>query len=173
MVPNWCEGSLRIRGNSEDILKFLRNTLVVYHGKIDHEMNPPEYVEKLIDRSLWCEEEEEMFEGITYHYIFIKDKENPHIEGTHRGFVMDEEISFRKSEKSCVALHYEQAWTFNSEEWVKFSKEYGLDFRLYGVDQGACFVQEIEVIHGRLTVCKNDKYGESFDWDCLTPWLGG
>ena len=65
-----------------------------------------------------------------------------------------------------------QAWDFPEEEWTEISKKYDVDLRLYGIERGMQFCQELEIIKGEVKLSKEKKY-KNWDWECPFPYLGG
>ena len=151
-MPNWCEGTLKIRGDYEAIKRFaaqgIQKTEVVYEGP---------------------EDEETDFQVYDIGYI----------KGTMRGFVQSEIIDIRRCdehpEKGICAFNYKEAWMFGVEEWKKNSKEYGFDVKILAIESGMQFVQDVLIENGEIKkyTCTDYKGLENWLWECPFPLMGG
>lgn len=161
-MPNWCEGSIKVRGKYEDVVKFFKEGIHCYELK---------YGETGISETI-------NNENIRYYsgnaYTTVEIKANAYIEGTERGFIDRQVIDIDKRENnSALALaNIRQAWDFNAKEYAEISKKYDIDIRLYGFERGMCFNREIEVIRGEITIDNNIKFAD-YDWECPMPMIGG
>ncbi len=162
-MPNWIEGSLKLRGKSENLKKFFENAILpcAYHG------------------------DKNMFISCYFDSESCQVDINPdaYIDGTTRAFVSDAAyLYWNESEKQitcCIPVN--QAWGFKADEWLNIANKYDIDIRLYGVESGMGFWQEIEIMRleqnkGR-EITKNivsdyTDYDE-FIWECNMPLLGG
>ena len=169
-MPNWCEGSLKLRGKSDNILRFINEGLNVYDNN-----------DTLIDKKEWLEV---IDDGNRYEIYFNKD--TIYVEGTKRAFInnryssnnhyTDDIIIHKDYENEVCCLAMSQAWGFREENWVEIAKKYDLDIRLYGIEQGNGFVEDwIITDHGETVVDNSPEYGDykDFIWNCPIPWLGG
>lgn len=169
-MPNWIEGTLKVRGEIDNVKRFFFEGLNEYSGASIFETNPqPDPKEK------WLQIEDDK----EYGYYAITFDCEPHVEGTRRAFVTTPGEYFN-------ALYYEngwtkpvtsvlkvrQAWSFNEDEWREISEKYDVDLRLYGIECGLEFCQEIEIIKGEITLSKEVSY-EDWNWECPFPYLGG
>ena len=159
-MPNWCEGTLKVRGKTENVKKFLTegiNQYVYDWEKKDTIKQPKDFMS--VEHS--------------HGYTEIDFAESAHIDDTYRAFVdpcsvyIDDE-----REPSCVALPFRQAWSIHKEDFEKLSELYEVDFRLYGAECGMGFVQEITVENGKATQDDWTEY-EDWTWECPFPYLGG
>lgn len=151
-MPNWCEGTLKIRGDYEAIKRFaaqgIQKTEVGYEGPEDEE--------------------------IDFHVYDIG-----HIKGTLRGFVQSECIDIRRCdehpEKGICAFKYKEAWAVGVAEWQKISKEYGFDVKIMAIESGMKFVQDILIENGEIkkNTCTDYKGLEDWLWECPFPLMGG
>ena len=177
-MPNWCEGSLKVRGTKENILNFIKNGLKAYTGKWVNS----EYVEEEVDQSKWLD----------FSYFDINDPGyGPiefngadwwiHIDDTKRAFVNETiPIQFYETSvenKYIAVASIKQAWEFRVCDWLNIANEYDVDLKLYGIEQGAGFWQELSIVDG--VIVENSIHGHdssdysSFVWDCPFPWMGG
>ena len=157
-MPNWCEGTLKVRGNKENIKLFIKNGLqsVDFNGKTLDSVND---------------------EG---KYILYKETADNHnsfyIIGTRRYFINQGSIIFEweeNNDESILLLNrFRAAWVIEAEQLAKISKEYNIDFKIYGFEQGMEFNQDIEIIKGKIIKDKEIKF-DNYNWDCICPKLGG
>lgn len=150
-MPNWCRGTLRVRGTKEDLTKFVLEGLspVTYIGQD---------LEPLKMDDLGC-----------------IDCERCWIKGTHRGFVVDSHVYFddlEDEEETTIGLETEFAWGISAEELLKSCKKYGVDMRIHAFECGMCFNQIIEIIDGEITKDEEVKF-DDYNWDCICPNVGG
>ncbi len=151
-MPNWCKGTLRVRGTKENLTKFILEGLkpVTYIGQ--------ELASLKIDDN-GCIECKRCW-----------------IEGTYRGFVTDlyQDVSPWKDAigKFSIAFDAEFAWGIEPTELLISCKKYGVDMRIYAFEQGMEFNQNIEIIDGKIT--KNEEINfDDYCWDCICPTVGG
>ena len=166
-MPNWIEGTLKLRGKQKDIKRFIEEGLEasIYYGKIDRIEN------QVIDYS-------------DDSYLDYTFKNNPHVKGTRRMFIRDCSIFMVEDEGVCCFL-IKQAWAFSGENdnleiLIRIADEYNVDIKLYGIEGGAQFCQEVLVRHGNKeegrpgrVVYDNVIQYEDWDWECPFPEMGG
>ena len=156
-MPNWCEGTLKIRGRVENILTFLKEGLGGT-ARLDGST-----------RAIRYEEEE--------GYLYLMAEWGFHIRGTDRHFIESENLEFyfdgesNESEIYCME-NFKAAWKIKAEELREISEKYKVDIKIYGFESGMEFNQDIEIIGG--TIVKDEKITfTSYDWECPMPNLGG
>lgn len=150
-MPNWCEGTLKVRGNKDDIINFLKNAIksVGFFGDKDE----PE-----------IEENED--------YLLVKtSKDNFYLNGTRRGFIEENTIWF-EYEREILALEYRQAWGISASELAEISKQYNIDIKIYAYECGMEFNQDIEIHKGEIIRDEEVEF-ENYMWDCTNPNIGG
>lgn len=150
-MPNWCVGTLRVRGTKENLTKFVLEGLqpVDYIGEDLEALKMDEYSQVKCSRC-W-------------------------IKGTRRGFILDldEYIDDWNDEgKFAIGLEAEFAWGISSEELLNSCKQYGVDMRIHAFECGMCFNQIIEIINGEITKDEEVKF-DDYNWDCICPNVGG
>lgn len=150
-MPNWCAGTLRVRGTKENLTKFVLEGLrpVTYIGQ---------EIEPLKFDDCGC---------IECKRCWIK--------GTHRGFVVDLYVYFddlEDEEETTIALDTEFAWGISAEELLNCCKQYNVDMRIHAFERGMCFNQIIEIIDGKITKDEEVKF-DDYNWDCICPNIGG
>ena len=155
-MPNWIEGTLKLRGESKDL-----------KGFFDTVVQPP---------ACYFREPYKKEDFIKCEYgdedNLVEMKEDAWIEGTQRAFVNEDCFVEFGDGFETVCIPIRQAWTFVAENWKNISEKYNLDVRLYGFERGMEFSKEVEVIDGKITIDNEKKY-EDWDWDCPMPLMGG
>ena len=163
-MPNWCKGSLKIRGKKSDITRWVRENVVAYthnwkNGHLESIPNPDAVTVQFDDP-----ESEE---------ICITVKTDAHITGTRRNFVHDGEYwACDHNGIMILTLDFMAAWAIQPEPYVAMSKEYHVDFRLYGFECGMEFNQEVIVEDGQL-ISDVEITFDDYNWECIFPKLGG
>lgn len=170
-MPNWCEGSMKLRGKPANILRFVKEGLDLYCGDDAH----------LVDKSVWLN----VLEGEDYVQIDFLDKNIPphesiHINGTRRAFIRSDEhnyIYFRTlPEVVIVPFAIKQAWGYDYGEFRKIAKTYEIDIRLYGIECGSGYVEDVEILDNGDTINDLSPVYENYndyEWNCPFPWIGG
>lgn len=161
-MPNWIEGTMKLRGKREDILRFFREGLDASSWLGDGSG-------KLKDQ-VTDESEDDWME---FHF-----RNEPHIAGTRRAFITDDHVYMEKDE-GIACVNVKQAWAFDAgrdtkdmENWKNISDKFNVDIRLFGIESGMCFTQEIIIVRGRRPIV-NDREYEDWDWECPFPRMGG
>ena len=163
-MPNWIEGTLKVRGSLENVKKFIFEGLNVYQMSADEPLPKDQWM--LITDSR------------EYKYYEIDFDYEAYVEGTKRAFVRSHEnhsVFYTQDDWSdpvIAVFAARQAWSFKDEEWREISEKYGVDIRLFGFEQGMEFGQEIEIINGEVTIDKTIEY-KDWDWECPFPYMGG
>lgn len=158
-MPNWCEGSIKVRGKRDKVKNFLINGVNRYYWNI--ETRTSEIVPK--DDVVFVKEDEW---GATE--IEVRDA---YIEGTRRAFI-DNLYAYLDDEDVCVAGHFRQAWCIDGVDFDKLKDKWDVDFRLYGIERGMEFAQEVIAERGKELEDETFKYGD-FIWECPFPYMGG
>jgi len=153
-MPNWIQGSLKVRGNYDNVVSFFKDG-VDFIGKNYFKeclltKKQPNYIFSFTD------------------LVYIND--------TWRAFIEEDQtlyIEYKNTAKPItVCVNIRQAWVFRAEEFRQISKKYNIDIRLYGFEMGNQFCQEIEIIKGETTILKKITYND-YEWECPMPTLGG
>lgn len=161
-MPNWCEGTLKLRGKQKDILKFFREGL---------------------DASTWIggeKIEDQVVDKCGDGGIYFEFKDEPHIKGTRRAFITDDSVycDFDNEEEENVAcVNVKQAWAFTADDsdlkkWQKISDDYNVDVRLFGIECGMEFSLEVIIIRGQKPIVNELQYS-NWMWECPFPRMGG
>lgn len=172
-MPNWCSGSLKLRGSYENIKRFFFEGLNQYEDIFDEEQQ--KWVDTPIPKEKWFEAEEygepgarelgiELTNGWTY------------VEGTKRAFIDGDQYVYvheRKDLDTVASMRIMQAWDFRDEGWVEIAKKYNCDMRLWGSECGMCFERIIDISRdGTIIKSVTNKYSD-WEWEAVFPWMGG
>ncbi len=165
-MPNWCEGTLRVRGKMSDLKWFVAETI---------QSTSFEWTEGIpITKTSLLEIEE--YGGATDCGFSVTGKvRDAWIVGTTRHFVQEDYIeTYSKSwdDVEILYLRIQAAWGMNAEQLLKLCADYSLDMRVYGFERGMEFNQEIEIIDGTITVNREIKF-QDYRWECVCPDVGG
>ena len=177
-MPNWIEGSLKVRGRYENVKKFFLEGINDYIGIVHNEKvqkgglataeadyiprNPEEY------REIYENERNGRSCSIYWHSVNAI-----YIEDTKRAFVVGDQdvyIDERKDGTTIGTCKFQQAWGLNPDDWVELSKKYDVDIRLWGLEGGMQFGEELEVVKGTITIYEAKNYDS---WTMPLPWIGG
>lgn len=175
-MPNWIQGSLKVRGPYDYVKRFLLEGLNTYHEEFNKETN--RFESHVLPKTDWLEDTHEYDEHLGREFsMYIKVGKWIYVEGTQRAFITSDYISCyegsnEKDPLAIVSCEVRQAWGFRPEDWIEISKDYQVDIRLYGFERGLEFGEEIEIVDGE--VIKNEEFTyDNWDWDCPFPWFGG
>lgn len=146
-MPNWCEGTLKIRGT----VKQLRNFVETAFEKGDY-----------------------FFGESSDTYIFVNLKDYSWLKGSYRAFCSGAiEVSVDKTDdKSIAVLDFKQAWNVKSEVLLELAQKTGVDLKLYAFERGMEFNRDIEILNGVLVKDKTITF-DNYYWDCVCPLIGG
>ena len=160
-MPNWIEGTMKLRGEVRNIKRFF---------------------EEGLDASQWVEPEkleDQVKNESSDCYMYFTFFHEPHIVGTRRAFITDDSVycDFEEPDEECVVcINVKQAWCFTTEgeldEWKAVSDNFDLDVKLFGIECGMEFTQEVICLRGHKPIL-NERHYENWDWDCPFPNMGG
>ena len=144
-MPNWCEGTFKVRGTLSDVERFVR--------------------ENMLDSIISITKSEGDLELELSGEAYIKDSNRMFI---YPGYY----YSFDKNGKNTLTLQFKAAWRVYIDPFVKMSKDYNVDIKIYGFEKGSEFNQDIVIVNGE--VIKNDIITfNDYQWECPFPDLGG
>ena len=161
-MPNWIEGTMKLRGKRKDIKRFLDNEIAPSssYGKTN-----------ALEDQVKCDFDDSYFE-----YTFSGE---PHIKGTRRAFITGDYL-YMEEDEGTVCVNIKQAWSFSAspddhelDTWRDNAHEYNIDIRLYGIECGVGFCQEIIARKDSDHVINNVIEYEDWDWECPFPEMGG
>lgn len=145
-MPNWCEGSFKIRGKFEDLKRFCKEEL-----------------------------KEHIIIADTEDFFEMKLKKAAYISGTRRDFITSKEIYFSNidnEDKVVVAMDFIAVSEIYPEPYLELAKKYNIDIRLYGFEKGLQFNQEVIIEDNKIKKNETIKF-DNYEWDCIFPNLGG
>ena len=155
-MPNWAEGTLKIRGTKENIKRFILN------GLSPAECGSPGTI-------IVTENEYSLNVNTSNNSIF-------YLNGTHRHFINSECIEFDFSSSSPVStlcLHeFMAAWRVYADDLLEIAKTYEVDLKVYAFECGQGFNQDIEIVGG-IIVKDNLIEFDDYVWECTCPQFGG
>jgi len=162
-MPNWCKGTLKVRGNVIKLRNFVSNSLlpVSYCG----EEHPPIQV---VSEN-----------GDLTFYAHVNGDTNISewfwLESTNRHFVEPGEILVEAqslNEQLILALPFEAAWDINAHDLWRLCIQHGIDMKITGFEKGAQIQREVEIVGGIITLDSTIRY-KDYEWECPCPLLGG
>ena len=160
-MPNWIEGSLKIRGPFDNIWRFFEEGLEPARG----------YGDEIPPKDEWIEIEEF---GDVLEISIMKDA---WVKDSRRAFLDPQDITLCSGDlgKGYVCMSVRQAWGFREDDWVDISKKFGVEIRLYGIECGMGFDETLEIKNGKLVLHDETEYDDwnDFFWRCPFPNMGG
>lgn len=153
-MPNWCEGTLKVRGTVEDLKRFVLEGL-----------HPVDFLG-------------EFKEGLKLNeYGNVESNETCYIENVHRGFAKGINAYFSEFEddgKEVICFDAKFAWGISAEELLETCKKYNVDMKIYAFERGMEFNQDIEIVDGAIVKDEEITFkGKDYEWECIMPLLGG
>lgn len=167
-MPNWIEGTMKLRGKRVDIKRFFDEQL---ESSADIDGSKKDKSEVVIDES---------YEG----YLCYRFSNEPYVIDTRRMFITGDYAEMQSDEGVC-AFNIKQAWSFDARRddsdidvLKAIADKYNVDIKLYGIECGMQFVHEVIVCHRdengeRPCVVDNVIQYEDWDWECPFPNMGG
>ena len=176
-MPNWIEGTLKIRSKDiENIKRFLKEAIKYSCESCPYTNKPECYKLTNDERHSRCEMFNPYGKAITFEDGEVLLKDQLYIkDGPSRAFIgksKDETYNYIEIDTPVLVFPVQEAWGFHSEGWLELAQKYNIDIRLYGIEQGMEFVQELEIIDGKITLDREIQY-EDWDWQCPFPRMGG
>ena len=154
-MPNWIEGTMKLRGKREDITRFFREGL---------------------DASDRHKLEDQVKDDSGEDYRWFHFVNGPYITGTRRAFINGDYVEMH-DDIGVACVDIKQAWAFvdrsdDLESWKAIADKFNVDIKLYGIEQGIQFTQEVIIVRGKHPVVNETKY-EDWEWECPFPNMGG
>lgn len=153
-MPNWCEGTLKVRGIKENVTKFVLEGLqpVGFLGEDRGKLTLNKWGDIESDETCW-------------------------IENTRRGFV-DKPCVYlpdcEDGEIMIIALDARFAWGITATELQKTCIKYNVDMKIYAFERGMEFNQDIEIVDGQIIKDEEISFeGKDYTWECICPNMGG
>lgn len=148
-MPNWAEGSLKLRGRSENIASALKQML----------LNDTVTLEDEYDGTL-------LKFNNTAPYFYIDE--------TRRAFIEQEQIEVWLEDEFCIVElnNFKQAWSAIPENYQEISIKFDVDIKIFTFECGMEFTQEIEISKGEIIKDVCYKY-DDYQWEVPFSNLGG
>ena len=148
-MPNWAEGSLKLRGRSENIASALKQML----------LNDTVTLEDKWDGTL-------LKFNNTAPYFYINE--------TRRAFIKQEQIEVWLEDEFCIVElnNFKQAWSAIPENYQEISIKFDVDIKIFTFECGMEFTQEIEISKGEIIKDVCYKY-DDYQWEVPFSNLGG
>ena len=151
-MPNWCKGTLKVRGTKENITKFIIEGLhpVGFMGEKHEKLSLNEYGDIDSNETCW-------------------------IENTRRGFVEGVEVYLSEYENDEIFVAFfdsKFAWGISADELLKTCEKYRVDMKIHGFEKGMKFNQVIEIVDGIILKDEELKF-KDYQWECICPNMGG
>lgn len=150
-MPNWCEGTLKVRGKVKDLKRFCLEGLkpVNFFGNEEEPLKLNEWGGIEIKKDCW-------------------------IEHSYRGFVGKSYVDFDGDDEDTeiICLNARFAWVIEADRLAKTCKKYNVDMKIYAFERGQEFNQDVEIVNGEVT--KNNVVEfDDYRWECINPEIGG
>lgn len=148
-MPNQAEGSLKLRGRSENIASALKQML----------LNDTVTLEDEWDGTL-------LKFNNTAPYFYINE--------TRRAFIEQEQIEVWLEDEFCIVElnNFKQAWSAIPENYQEISIKFDVDIKIFTFECGMEFTQEIEISKGEIIKDVCYKY-DDYQWEVPFSNLGG
>lgn len=147
-MPNWCRGTLKVRGKKKNVIEFmLKGLKPVGPGRL-----------------LALNKFENIYSDETYW-----------IENTYRGFVLGVDEFFSDYEDEdivIVALDSKFAWDIDQEGLLKTCIKYSVDMKIYGFERGMQFNRNVEIVNAEIIKDEEINF-DDYEWECICPNIGG
>lgn len=148
-MPNWAEGSLKLRGKHKNIASALKEMLLNDTVTLEEE----------------CDGDLLVFNN-TAPYFYINK--------TRRAFINQNQIEVWLEEEFCIVEldNFQQAWSAIPENYQEISSKFDVDIKIFTFERGMEFTQEIEISKGEIikNVCSNY---DDYQWEVPFSNLGG
>ena len=150
-MPNWAEGTLKLRGKRENIKSALKEMFIGSDVTISEEIDDQALILTLTSIN---------------SYFYINNTKRAFIDKNKIEVLLEEDFEIIEIDD------FNQAWSAIPENYQEISKKYDVDIKIFTFEQGFQFTQEIEIIKGKITKDKVRKY-ENYQWDVPFNSLGG
>ena len=153
-MPNWAEGTLKLRGKTENIVSALK--------------------EMLLENQ--CTTLEEEYDGTLL--TFKTENDYFYINGTRRAFISgkDIEIWLDEDDEGFVIIeleNFKQAWAVLADNYTEISSKFDVDIKIFTFEMGMEFTQEIEISKGEIIKNIVNENFTNYSWDVPFSRLGG
>lgn len=150
-MPNWAEGTLKLRGRRENIKSALKEMFIGSDVTISEEMDDQALILTLTSIN---------------SYFYINNTKRAFIDKNKIEVLLEEDFEIIEIDD------FKQAWRVIPKNYQEFSKKYNVDIKIFVFEQGLQFTQEIEIVDGQITKNGTRKY-DDYQWDVPFSRLGG
>lgn len=150
-MPNWAEGTLKLRGRRENIKSALKKMFIGSDITISEEMDDQALILTLTSIN---------------SYFYINNTKRAFIDKNKIEVLLEEDFEIIEIDD------FKQAWRVIPKNYQEFSKKYNVDIKIFVFEQGLQFTQEIEIVDGQITKNETRKY-DDYQWDVPFSKLGG
>jgi hypothetical protein len=149
-MPNWAEGTLKLRGRTENIVSALKGML-------------------LRNRGVTLEEK---YDGTLL--VFKTENDYFQINGTRQAFVSGKDIEiWLDDDFMIIELEgFKQAWAAQADNYTDISSRFDVDIKIFAFESGMEFTQEIEISKGEIIKDACYEY-DDYNWEVPFSNLGG
>lgn len=149
-MPNWAEGTLKLRGKTENIVSALKEMLLENQGATL----------------------EEEYDGILL--TFKTENDYFYINGTRRAFISAKDIEIWVDDFMIFELeNFKQAWAASADNYTEISSKFDVDIKIFTFEMGMEFTQEIEISKGEIIKNIVNENFTNYSWDVPFSRLGG
>lgn len=153
-MPNWAEGTLKLRGRRENVASALKEMLLGNKGATLEDEN---------DGTL---------------LTFKTENDYFYINGTRRAFISgkDIEIWLDEDDEDFVIIeleNFKQAWAALADNYTEISSKFDVDIKIFTFEMGMEFTQEIEISKGEIIKNIVNENFTDYSWDVPFSRLGG
>ncbi|MFM9295347.1 hypothetical protein ACIY19_09235 [Streptococcus sp. ST14] len=150
-MPNWAEGTLKLRGKTENIVSALKEMLLENQGTTL----------------------EEEYDGTLL--TFKTENDYFYINGTRRAFISGKDIEIWLDEDFVIIEleNFKQAWAASAGDYTEISSKFDVDIKIFTFEMGMEFTQEIEISKGEIIKNIVNENFTNYSWDVPFSRLGG
>ena len=150
-MPNWAEGTLKLRGKTENIVSALKEMLLESQGTTL----------------------EEEYDGTLL--TFKTENDYFYINGTRRAFISGKDIEIWLDEDFVIIEleNFKQAWAASAGDYTEISSKFDVDIKIFTFEMGMEFTQEIEISKGEIIKNIVNENFTNYSWDVPFSRLGG
>lgn len=150
-MPNWAEGTLKLRGKTENIVSALKEMLLENQGATL----------------------EEEYDGTLLR--FKTENDSFYINGTRRAFISAKDIEIWVDDYFMIfeLEYFKQAWAAVADNYTEISSKFDVDIKIFTFEMGMEFTQEIEISKGEIIKNIVNENFTNYSWDVPFSRLGG
>lgn len=165
-MPNWAEGTLKIRGTQENVINCLKEYVTGNVYPIFEKNEEGNVILKQGQHEVSIKRDEWEFSMSCKGGFYIKNTRRAFIESTEIQFYLENEI------EKIEITGFKQAWSVEPGDFLEMSKKHQLDIKIFAFEKGMEFTQEIEIIKGEITKYLGKEY-EDYFWSVPFASIGG